>query len=62
MTILARTVRLHSRSQSNGRRFLLAVMVNAMLPDEVGLTLSGSGTPLVVLCAKLADIGWRSFN
>ena len=49
MTILAQTVQLGFRIAIVWTAgFLLAVAVNALLPDKVGLTLTGSETTLMV--------------
>ena len=49
MTILAQTVLLGFRIAIVWTAgFLLAVSVNALLPDKVGLTLTGSETTLLV--------------
>jgi len=49
MTILAQTLQLGFRIAIVWTAgFLLAVVVNALLPDKVGLTLYGRGTALLV--------------
>jgi hypothetical protein len=49
MTILVQTVQLAFRIAIVWTAgFLLAVAVNALLPDKVGLTLTGSATTLLV--------------